>query len=169
VEAKIWNQNIPSVSHLYIDGGALSGGQTFEVNTAPGTTSQQDDDGGIRFLGFVQSGGGSDVQYIGQVDEIAIYNTAFNEGQARLHYLAARVPAQPRILQITLNATSRDVTLTWRATLGASYTVQRASTLPGTPWETVGAAVIATDDVLSVTDAARPATATTSFYRVIKN
>jgi hypothetical protein len=169
VETKIWNQTISSVSRLYVDGGALSGGQTFEVNTGPGAISQQDDDGGIRFLGFVQNGGGGDVQFIGQVDEVAIYDTAFNEGRARVHYLAARVPAQPRLIGITLNPTSRDVTLTWRATLGASYSVQRASSLPGTPWETIGQAVTATDDVVTFTDPGRPAAATTSFYRIIRN
>jgi hypothetical protein len=138
------------------------------VTTGGGFISQQDDDGGIRYLGFVQSGGGTDVQYIGLIDEVAIYSSAFNEGKARLHYLAAgAASANFPIRSIAVNATSRDVTITWQATSGAMYTVQRASDLTGS-WSDIGQ-VTATGDTATFTDTGRPATPGAWFYRIRRN
>jgi len=168
VLVKVWNETVSSLSRMYVDGGGLSGGQTFEVTTGPGSISQQDGDGGIRFLGYTQTGGGGDVQYIGQIDEVAIYNAAFTEAKARLHYLAAGVPTTSfEIASIAVNPATRDVTLRWEATIGAAYTVQRASNLLG-PWTDIGQ-VTATDDPATFTDTGRPGTPGTWFYRIRRN
>ncbi len=80
---------------MYVDGGAGIGGKTFEIETSPGTGSQQDDDAGIQFLGVNNAGGGGDVQYIGLIDELVIYNKALTETHARLHYLSAVGQTEP--------------------------------------------------------------------------
>jgi hypothetical protein len=78
------------------------------------------------------------------------------------------VPTQPRIVSILFNNSTRTVSLTIRATLGTSYTVQRTVSLPGT-WQTIGQIPAANDDIVGFTDPNRPAADTTSFYRVIRN
>jgi hypothetical protein len=52
---------------------------------------------------------------------VAIYSHAFNEAQARLQFLAARVlPAAFKITAISVDAAARDVSLTWEASAGVS-------------------------------------------------
>jgi hypothetical protein len=169
VMTKIWRETELSISRLFVDGGALSGGQTFEATTAPGAGSQQDDDAAIQFLGFTESGGSANLQYIGQVDEVAIYDKAFTEAQARLHYLAAGVaPSTFEILDISINPQNSQVTLTWEATAGLSYTVQRATSLPAGTWEAVGT-VDATGNTATLTDTTPPPGAAAVFYRILQN
>jgi hypothetical protein len=84
-----------------------------------------------------------------------------------LHYLAARVPATNfEIASIVVNPTTFAVTLTWQATIGAAYTVQRAPAITG-PWGDASQ-VIATDDPATFTDTAPPAGGT-RFYRIRRN
>ncbi len=113
VMSKIWYTNAPCISRIYVDGGALFGGKTIETTTAAGSTSQQDDDGTIQYLGFVQSGELANVQFIGQIDEVAIYTNAFVEAQAQLHYVAGG--GQPIIGDVTLKAqqSGPNLILTW--------------------------------------------------------
>ncbi|HXJ59960.1 MAG TPA: LamG-like jellyroll fold domain-containing protein [Verrucomicrobiae bacterium] len=167
VLVKVWNQEKACLSRMYIDGGALGGGQSFEATTSGGNASQQDDDGTIRFLGFVQTGGGGDLQYIGQIDEVAIYNKALTEAQARLHYLAARyLPPSFRITRIAFVGGTRDVSISWQSTIGVTYRVQRAAVITG-PWDPI-AQVTATDGTTTFIDPGRPATDGASFYRVLR-
>ena len=89
---KQWNgEEDPSTSALYIDGGKSAGGVSLFSDTAAGSPSQQDDDGGIRYLGLVEKGadGNPDVQFIGMLDELAIYDHALDETDALLHWMAA--------------------------------------------------------------------------------
>jgi hypothetical protein len=132
VLVKIWNVNTQSVSRMYIDGGAVNGGKSIEVTTPAGNASFQDPDGAIQYLGFVQTGGGADVQFIGQIDEVAIYAKPFIEANARIHFLAAggAPTTAPRFNPPTLSAGV--VTITWTG----SGTLQRANDLAGT-WSDV--------------------------------
>lgn len=88
VMSKIWHTNAPCISRLFMDGGASFGGKTIETMTPAGDTSGQDDDGQISRLGFVQDGELTSVQYIGFLDEVAIYTNAFLEATAQIHYRA---------------------------------------------------------------------------------
>jgi hypothetical protein len=166
VMTKIWHLTTPCESRLYVDGGALNGGRSFEVTTSPGSPSQQDDDSPIQYLGFTQNGGSGDLQYIGLIDEVAIYTKPFNEAMARLHYLSAHVPAASfKITGITVDRTTLTVDLTWEATVGGSYTVRRAASALG-PWTDIGQ-VTATTTQGTFQDPNRPAGAW--FYRVVRN
>jgi hypothetical protein len=103
VMSKIWHTNSPCISRLYMDGGVELGGKTIETTTPGGFASGQDNDSPIQYLGFVQNGELTSVQYIGLIDEVAIYNTAFVEAQARLHFLAGGgQPVTPP--EVTLNS-----------------------------------------------------------------
>ena len=113
IMSKIWYQNQPSITRLYIDGGALSGGQTIKTTTPAGDPSGQDNDAGIRYLGFTQNGEGNNVQYIGLLDEFLVYGTAFIEAQARLHFIAAGGQVPQPTTQITYTWNGTDLVLTW--------------------------------------------------------
>ena len=129
VMVKEWHTNLLCKSSLYLDGGASIGGKTFETTTPAGGPSLQDSDGAIQFLGFTQNGGSANVQYIGLIDEVAIYNKRITEGQARLHFLSAGVlvvvETQPRFNTPVL--ASGQVTITWN---GAGI-LQEAAALTG--------------------------------------
>src|SRR5207344_2902746 len=86
VLVKEWHVAAQGVSTVYIDGGTAQGGATIVRNTGAGSTSYQDADGGIRYLGFTQNGGGGDVQFIGSVDEVAIYNRALSADEVGAHF-----------------------------------------------------------------------------------
>jgi hypothetical protein len=88
IMAKIWHTNSLCISRLYMDGGALFGGKTIEATTLPGAGSGQDTDSVLQYLGFTQNGDASNAQYIGMLDEVAIYTNALVEAQAQLHYVA---------------------------------------------------------------------------------
>lgn len=155
---KTWNLTQPSLSALYIDGGALNGGLTYEATTPAGAASFQDPDGFIQYLGFTQSGGGGNVQYIGLVDEVAIYNRALTEAHAKLHFLAA---GGANLMQPRFNPpsqTNRVVTLTWTGT----GRLQEATTLTGTNiWSDV-------NPQPTTNRYSTPATGTMKFYRLIR-
>lgn len=154
VMSRYWSTNETCVSRLYIDGGALNGGQTFEVTTGVGNAvaenqNYQDIDSDIRYLGFTEGGGagGGDnpnVQYIGMIDEVAIYNTLFNEAQARVHFLASGLeiivpPTDGPELTAGTDEATGDPQISWTPAAGATYNVLRATALDGTPtWTTVG-------------------------------
>ena len=132
VMVKIWNRTEPCISRLYVDGGTANGGQTIETTTAAGTTSYQDSDGGIRFLGFTQNGGGGDVQFIGQVDEVAIYNKAFSEAQARRHFIAGGGARNVSEFNPIIRNPNGTITISWEG----PGILQQATTLtgPGGNW-----------------------------------
>lgn len=88
VMSKIWHTNVPCISRMYMDGGALVGGRTVETTTPAGGSSGQDRDSALQFLGFTQNGEFTNVQFIGMLDEVAFYTNAFNEAQAQLHFVA---------------------------------------------------------------------------------
>jgi hypothetical protein len=88
VMTKIWYTNAPCISRLFMDGGASYGGKTIETITSAGNTSGQDDDGVIQYLGFTQNGDANHAQFIGMIDEFAVYTNAFLEADARIHYIA---------------------------------------------------------------------------------
>jgi hypothetical protein len=90
VMSKIWYNDRPCESRLFLDGGAEAGGITIYATTPAGAPSGQDLDAGLRYLGLTQAGELDNVQYIGFLDEFVVYTNAFVEAQARLHYLAAR-------------------------------------------------------------------------------
>jgi hypothetical protein len=128
VMSKIWHTNTACISRLYVDGGAAIGGVTVETTTDSGAGSMQDDDGTIRYLGFTQSGELGNVQFIGQIDEVAVYTNALSEAQARLHYLASGAkPAVP----ITHARSGSNLILIW-----PQGTLQSADNLSG-PWSPV--------------------------------
>ena len=85
---KRWRVDEPSESKMIIDGGDPEGGATIKAETPPGEPSFQVPDSTIRFMGFQENGVGEDVQFIGQIDELAIYDRALSDTEARLHYLA---------------------------------------------------------------------------------
>ncbi len=85
---KKWRVEEPSQSKMIIDGGDLAGGATVTAETPSGEPSYQVSDTTIRFLGFQENGVGDDVQFIGQIDELAIYDRALSASEARLHFLA---------------------------------------------------------------------------------
>jgi hypothetical protein len=76
---------------MYVDGGALNGGQTLQATTPAGSPSLQDLDGGILFLGFTEDGGGDNVQYIGLIDEVIVHDWELTEAHAKIHFLASGV------------------------------------------------------------------------------
>jgi hypothetical protein len=129
VMTKIWYANTSSVSRLYMDGGALAGGKTIEVTTAGGSASGQDNDAALQYLGFTQSGEGGNSQFIGLLDEVAFYNKAFVEGEARLHFLAGggKLPSA----SLSYERSGPDLILTW-----SSGTLESAENIMG-PWTPV--------------------------------
>jgi hypothetical protein len=165
VLVKIWHETDPCISRMFVDGGAFGGGQTLQTTTAAGSPSEQDDDSLIQFLGFDPNGGGTDLQYIGLIDEVAIYNKAFDEFRAHVHYLAAKgLPVSS--FKITAISVDNGVNLTWEATAGASYKVQRSTTLTPGSWQDVGT-VNATGPTATFKDTAPPASY--AFYRVSRS
>lgn len=128
VMTKIWHTNSPCITRLYLDGGADIGGRTIETTTPAGATSGQDFDGQIQYIGFTQSGELGNVQFIGQLDEVAIYTNAFVEAQARLHYLAARNSAA---VTLQYQIVSGQLVLTW-----SGGTLEAAEDLTG-QWSAV--------------------------------
>ena len=129
--AKIWHTNSACISRLYVDGGAAIGGLTVETTTDSGAASMQDDDSAIQYIGFTQNGELGDVQFIGQIDEVAIYTNALSEVQARLHYLAAGVKPTVPITHARLGS---NLILIW-----PQGTLQSADNLNG-PWSPVSGA-----------------------------
>jgi hypothetical protein len=171
VMSKIWYTNAPCVSRMFIDGGASLGGITILTNTAIGTTSFQDDDSFIQYLGFVQTGEYDNLQYIGLVDEVAIYNKAFLEANARVHYLASGAyvsltPTSYKITSVSVNKTNGVPSFAWETTSGTTYTVQRTVGLSATnTWTDIGQ-ISATGATASFTDTNRPSGATALYYRI---
>ncbi|HYV32343.1 MAG TPA: hypothetical protein VEO53_14725, partial [Candidatus Binatia bacterium] len=131
VLSKTWHTNAPCLSRLFMDGGALFGGKTIETATAAGpAASGQDDDGAIQFLGFTQSGELASVQYIGLIDEVAVYTNAFLEADARIHYIAGGgQPLTGPLLQF--QKVGSNLILSW-----PYGTLQSAATVTGT-WSIV--------------------------------
>lgn len=112
VMVKIWHTNSPCVTRLFMDGGASLGGKTIETTTSPGNASGQDSDGQLQYLGFTETGDASNAQFIGRLDEFAVYTNAFLEAQARVHYLAGGgQPHTPGSLQYSRSG--NDLVLTW--------------------------------------------------------
>jgi len=112
VMTKIWHTNAPCISRLYMDGGAAFGGRTYETTTPAGSASGQDLDGPIQYLGYTQNGGVNNSQYIGFIDEVAIYTNAFIEATARLHYIAGGgQPHSPATLRF--ERSGNQVLLNW--------------------------------------------------------
>ena len=168
VMTKIWHTNSPCISRLYMDGGALAGGKTIETTTPAGNTSGQDSDCLYQYLGLTHNGELSSVQYIGQLDEVAIYPKAFNETMARLHYAASgliKTPIQFSIKGITVVAGTGNPTITWEAVSGTTYIIQRTDSLSSANWTQAGQ-VVASDVTASYADTSRPAEAKVLFYRV---
>jgi hypothetical protein len=64
---------------------APAGGRP-SLRRPPLAIGYQDSDGGIRYLSFTQTGGGDNVQFIGLLDELAIYDRALTETEVRQHY-----------------------------------------------------------------------------------
>jgi hypothetical protein len=113
VMTKIWYTNAPSITRLFMDGGAAYGGRTIETTTPAGLASGQDLDSPIQYLGYTQNGGLENSQYLGFVDEFAIYTNAFVEAQARVHYIAGGgQPHSPSSLQV--QKSGNQVILTWQ-------------------------------------------------------
>ena len=165
VMVKIWYLNQPCISRMYIDGGASVGGVTIEATTGAGSTSFQDDDGQIEYLGFVQSGELENVQFIGLIDEVVIYNKALTEAQAKVHYLAAKPLAKPfKILSAKL-LNGGIPTISWEAISGMQYTVQKSTELSPTANWTDILTVIATNTAMSYSDTSEHLT-TPVFYRI---
>ena len=165
VMVKIWYLNQPCISRMYIDGGASVGGVTIEATTGAGSTSFQDDDGQIEYLGFVQSGELENVQFIGLIDEVVIYNKALTEAQAKAHYLAAKPLAKPfKILSAKL-LNGGIPTISWEAISGMQYTVQKSTELSPTANWTDILTVIATNTAMSYSDTSEHLT-TPVFYRI---
>ncbi len=87
-------------SAMYIDGGTIAGGVSLTATTPAGSSSWQDEaDGQIRYLGIVEKGvdGNPDVQFIGMLDELVIYDRALDDIDALLHWLAAGGEIPPKI------------------------------------------------------------------------
>ena len=126
VMSKIWHTNSPCISRLFIDGGALAGGQTFQTTTGAGATSGQDRDSAIQYIGFTQNGEMSNVQYIGMLDEFATYTNAFVEAQARLHYMAAGGAASVPTVELGFEKSGSDLILKW-----SQGSLQSADTVTG--------------------------------------
>jgi hypothetical protein len=165
VMTKIWNETEPSISRLFVDGGTLNGGQTYTAVTPAGAASQQDDDSAISYLGFTDSGELGNVQFIGEVDEMAIYNKPFNEAMARLHFLSSGlVIATDITIAAGVEEGTGNPVITWEAQAGVSYQVQRTTDLTSETWDVVDA----DNQTGSFTDADRPAGARALFYRVVR-
>ncbi|MCS7089938.1 MAG: LamG-like jellyroll fold domain-containing protein [Verrucomicrobiota bacterium] len=129
VMTKIWFNDRPCESRLFMDGGAEAGGITIYATTPPGASSGQDLDAGLRYLGLTQGGELGNVQYVGFLDEFVVYTNAFVEAQARLHYLAAQRVAEP--LRLGFRWAGQSLTLTW-----SQGRLQWADELVG-PWTDV--------------------------------
>ena len=118
----------PSVSTLYIDGGEAVGGATLKNTTPAGNPSLQDDDGGIRYLGILEKGvdGDPNVQYIGLMDELAIYDRALDDVDATLHWMAAggAVPSVEAGGIENLLVSGEEIMINFTGTLMSSESVQ---------------------------------------------
>lgn len=135
VMSKIWHTNSPCVSRLYMDGGALYGGQTIETTTTAGFASGQDNDSVLQYLGFTQFGDAANAQFIGMIDEVAIYTNAFTEAQARVHYVAGGgQPPVPPSVTLQGQKSGSNVILTW-----PQGTLQSADVVNGTYTPVTGA------------------------------
>jgi hypothetical protein len=126
---KEWNgDEEPSVSKAYIDGGEAVGGATITATTGPGIPSLQDDDGGIRYLGILEKGndGNPNVQYIGLMDELAIYDRALDDVDAILHWLAAggAVPSVEAGEIESIDVAGDEIVITFSGILRSSESVQ---------------------------------------------
>ena len=86
VMIKNWRVTQLCTSTMYIDGGSAQGGVTITRTTAAGNASYQDTDSGIRYLGFTHNGGTANNQFIGTLDELAIYDRALTAEEAGLHF-----------------------------------------------------------------------------------
>ncbi len=167
---KEWNLEKPCVSTMYVDGGALIGGQTLQATTPAGAPSLQDTDGAIQFLGFTENGGAANVQYIGLIDEVAIYNKRLTEGQAHQHFMAAggKPPSQPfSITGVTFAQQTRTLTLTWSSSPGQKFALQRSDNLTTPNWTTV-TQVDASSGTSTTASDTIPAASKTAFYRVLE-
>jgi len=133
VMTKIWYNDRPCESRLFMDGGAEIGGITIYATTPAGFPSGQDLDAGLRYLGLTQAGELGNVQYIGFLDEFVVYTNAFVEAQARFHYLAARASAEP--VRLGFRREGQTLTLFW-----SQGRLQWADELTG-PWTDVPNAV----------------------------
>jgi len=173
VLVKVWNETNDSISKVYIDGGELSGGATVETTTPAGFDSLTDPAAGIRFLGFTEHGLGTNSQYIGFIDEVAIYTNAFNEARARLHFLAASSTNTPPVVNdfaitlISVAPVNGNVLINWNSLVNTNYSVQRTATLP-TNWVTLGT-IKASTARSQFTDTNRPPNSPRFFYRVQRN
>ena len=173
VMSKIWTLETSATTRFYIDGGKNAGGQSYETTTGPGASSQQDDDAAIQFLGFDPNGAGDNLQYVGQIDEVAIYNKAFNEALARIHFEASGLSnnqgGELKIESVSLSVAG-EPSITWKSVSGTAYVVERADHLPaaGADWQSVGT-VNATGATSSFTDTSRPAGANQLYYRLRRN
>jgi len=133
VMTKIWYTNAPCITRLFMDGGESYGGRTIETTTPAGSASGQDLDGPIQYLGFTQNGGVESSQFIGFIDEFAVYTYAFVEAQARLHYIAGGgLPHSPAALQFQKSGSN--LILTWQ-----TGTLVAADEVNGTYTPVIGA------------------------------
>jgi hypothetical protein len=171
---KEWRDQGPATSALYIDGGEVSGGATIEDSTGAGNPSLQDDDGQIQYLGFVEKGrdGNANVQYIGLLDELVIYDRALTEQDAALHY-SAGVTGPPdrgvsalgfRIIDFEINAAGTEVILTWSSRAGRTYAVETTTNFVN--FTELADGVESEGDTTSYTDTTIPADAKFLYYRV---
>lgn len=146
VMSKIWHTNSPCITRLYVDGGASMGGKTIETTTGPGFTSGQDTDSAIQYLGITQNGDANNAQFIGMIDEVAIYASAFTEAQARIHYLAGGgQPVTPPSVTLLSQKVGTRFILNW-----TQGTLQSSDTLgTGAVWSAVsGATSPFTNDIV---------------------
>ena len=101
VLVKEWHFSTVCVSTMYVDGGAAAGGVTVTATTPAGNASYQDTDFAIRYLGFTQSGGSGNLQYIGLFDELVIYDRALTASEVEAHFNSITVDNEGPIATIS--------------------------------------------------------------------
>jgi uncharacterized protein (DUF1800 family) len=86
---KEWDPVNAGRSTMIVDGGEWGDGFSATYPTAAGDPSYQEAGGVIRYLGLHEGAWGTNAQFIGTIDEIAIYDRVLSEADARRHYHAA--------------------------------------------------------------------------------
>jgi len=84
-----WVPAGPSRSTMIVDGGEWADGFSTWNRSPGGDTSYQEADGVIRYFGVQEDAWGTNVQFIGTIDEVAVYDRALSEADARRHYYSA--------------------------------------------------------------------------------
>lgn len=178
VQVTLADNVLPEWTHIAVVSG--NGSRTvfvdgIAVGTGTSTASAASDFNFNIGGGGIQDATGNN--FLGQIDDVAVWNKALTDDQ--IFQLASRTlspaqavpggvaPSLPSFPITAFSVTGTTVSLTWQSEAGANYTVQRSGALSG--WANIGN-VPSTGASSSFTETlpAAPNTPTRLFYRVLK-